>query len=175
MRLNYSHVPRPSRGRGIEISKIPAFLTRLERVPWSVSSRGAERHCFFANLTRNVVLPYRKGKGSMIWPGYRRVASWGFLRGIVLPLLAPETARKSIPTNIYSTWTVTIKNVQVDKLSGQGIFCASCDISGWPAIVWSFRSVRFRLARLFNERSRFWLNRRRRARLYKNKIRIIFV
>ena len=38
---------------------------------------------------------------------------------------------KSISTNIYSTWTVTIKNIQVDKLlTGTGIFCASYDISG---------------------------------------------
>lgn len=59
---------------------------------------GTERHCFFVNLTRNVVLPYRKGKVSLIWLGYRRAVSWGFL-GNRLFLAVSQT--------VWKAWTFT--------------------------------------------------------------------
>lgn len=59
---------------------------------------GTERHCFFVNLTRNVVLSYRKGKVSLIWLGYRRAVSWGFLGN--RPFLA-------VSQTVWKAWTFT--------------------------------------------------------------------
>lgn len=112
---------------------------------------GIERHCFFVNLTRNVVLPYRKGKVSLIWLGYRRAVSWGFLGN--RPFLA-------VSQTVWKAWTFTRHGRLLLGISEWTNFMTEMEhfVFFWIFQIWSSCSVWFVLLCLLIIFSFFFFN-----------------